>query len=166
MREKLKNDLLMLLDCHMSTDEIIEINSQLDLLLSNYEIEDRKTEMIPYGSDIPKTVEIYIVSKKISGLSDKTLYLYHVILSDFFRTIRKEPDKITANDIRLFLYQYQKVHNISNRTLDCKRTIICGYFNWMASEEYISKNPAVNISPIKYERKHKRAMTQMDLEKI
>ena len=166
MRDKLKNDLLILLDKYIETDVLKEINPQLDILLSDYEISYRKTELIPYGSDIPKTVEIYIVSRKISGLSDKTLYLYNVVLTDFFRTVRKEPEKITANDIRLYLYQYQKLHNISNRTLDCRRTIICGYFNWMASEEYLYKNPAVNISPIKYERKHKRAMSQMDLEKI
>lgn len=166
MHDKLKNDLLIILNKYIETDKLKEINPQLDILLSNYEIDSRKTDLIPYGSDIPKTVEIYIVSRKISGLSDKTLYLYNVVLTDFFRTVRKEPDKITANDIRLYLYQYQKDHNISNRTLDCRRTIICGYFNWMASEEYLSKNPAVNISPIKYERKHKRAMSQMDLEKL
>lgn len=36
----------------------------------------------------------------------------------------------------------------------------------MAAEEYICKNPAINIAPIKYERKHKRAMSQLDLEKV
>lgn len=36
----------------------------------------------------------------------------------------------------------------------------------MAAEEYICKNPAINIPPIKYERKHKKAMTQLDLEKV
>lgn len=28
------------------------------------------------------------------------------------------------------------------------------------------QKPSVNIKPIKYERKHKKAMTQLDLEKI
>ncbi|MCI7322377.1 MAG: tyrosine-type recombinase/integrase, partial [Lachnospiraceae bacterium] len=121
---------------------------------------------IPYGSDIPETVEIYIVAKKISGLSEKTLYLYLMVLKDFFHTVCKKPEKVTASDIRLYLYQYQKVHGTSNRTLDCRRTIICSYFNWMASEEYIIRNPAINIQPIKYERRHKRAMSQLDLEKV
>ena len=30
----------------------------------------------------------------------------------------------------------------------------------------LDKNPAITISPIKYERKHKRAMSQLDLEKV
>lgn len=36
----------------------------------------------------------------------------------------------------------------------------------MAAEEYICKNPAINITPIKYEKKHKKAMSQLDLEKV
>lgn len=166
MREKLKNDLLTMLDQHVQVDTLRKLEPCIETILSNYEVEERKTEIIPYGSDIPETVQIYIVSKKISGLSEKSLYLYLIVLTDFFRTVCKKPEKVTTNDIRIYLYQYQKEHGISNRTLDCKRTIICSYFNWMASEEYIIRNPAINMQPIKYERKHKRAMSQLDLERV
>lgn len=71
MREKLKNDLITMLDKYVDVGTLQQIEPQLELILSNYEIEDRKTEIIPYGSDIPETVEIYMVTKKISGLSDK-----------------------------------------------------------------------------------------------
>lgn len=93
MREKLKNELIMMLDKHVDVNTLRKIEPQLELILSNYEIEDRKTEIIPYGSDIPETVEIYMVTKKISGLSDKSLYLYGVVLTDFFRTVQKETRK-------------------------------------------------------------------------
>ena len=166
MREKLKNDLLLLLNAYVDTEVLREIDQRLDIMLSNYEIESRKTEVITYEYQIPNTVEIYIVSKKIAGLSDKTLYLYKIVLEDFFHTVQKELERISANDIRIYLYKYQKDHNISNRTLDCRRTIICSYFGWLASEEYIFKNPALNITPIKYERKHKKPMSQLDLEKV
>lgn len=166
MREKLKNDLLLMLDKNVDVDILRQLEPQIEVILSNYEVEERKTEIIPYGSDVPETVETYIVSKKISGLSDKTLYLYTIVLTDFFRTVQKKPENVSVADIRVYLYKYQKEHGISNRTLDGRRTIICGYFNWMAAEEYICKNPAVNIEPIKYERKHKKAMSQLDLEKV
>lgn len=166
MREKLKNDLLMLLDRYVDVDTLRQMEPHIEMVLSEYEVEKRKTEIILYGSDIPETVEIYIVSKKISGLSDKTLYLYLMVLTDFFRTVQKKPEKVTVGDIRIYLYKYQKEHGISNRTLDGRRTIICGYFNWMAAEEYICRNPAVSIEPIKYEKKHKKAMSQLDLEKV
>lgn len=166
MREKLKNEIMLLLDKNVNVETLRNLEPSIDMILSNYDIDKRITDVIVYGSDIPETVEMYILSKKIAGLSMKSLYLYTIVLIDFFRTIQKKPEKIIPSDIRLYLFKYQKEHNISNRTLDGRRTIICGYFNWMAAEEYLNKNPAINITPIKYERKHKRAMSQIDLEKV
>lgn len=166
MKERFKNDLLLLLNQYLDSNTLRIIDTKIDMLLSNYEIEQPHTQLVPYEYKVPETTQIYIVTKKISGLSDKSLYLYNIVLNDFFQTIQKPNDKVTANDIRIYLYKYQKDHNISNRTLDCRRTIICSYFGWLASEEYISKNPALNITPIKYERKHKKPMSQLDLEKI
>ena len=101
MREKLKNDLLLLLDTYINASTLSEIDQKLNVMLYDYEIESRKTELIIYEYQIPNTVEIYIVSKKISGLSDKSLYLYKIVLEDFFYTVRKQPEKVTANDIRI-----------------------------------------------------------------
>ena len=166
MKEKLKNELLLVLNNYVDNDNLKTISMNLDLLLSNYDISLHKNEVIQYSYTIPETVKVYIVSKKIAGLSEKSLYLYKIVLEDFFQTVQKEQDKITANDVKVYLYKYQKEHNISNRTLDTRRTIICTYFAWLAAEDYIQKNPTINISPIKYERIHKKPMSQMDLEKI
>lgn len=112
MREKFKNELLLLLHTYVDINTLKEIDERLNVMLSDYEIESRKTEVVIYEYQIPKTVEIYIVSKKIAGLSDKTLYLYKIVLEDFFRTVQKEPERISANDIRIYLYKYQKEHGI------------------------------------------------------
>ena len=166
MRERLKNDLLLLMDRYMDTSSLQKVVKELEIVLSNYEIEQRKTEIIQYGMSIPESVQNYIVSKKIAGLSKNTLYLYYMVLKDFFEVTNKPQNKITANDIKVYLYQYQKERKITNRTLDSKRTIICTYFGWAAAEGYLDKNPAINIEPIKYTRKRKKPMTQMDLEKM
>ena len=166
MYEQFKDQFIKALSADFSTDELRTIGNYLDIAANNYEISKKETGLVVYEQGIPETVEIFVVSKKISGLSEKSLYLYLMVLKDFFYTVRKKPEEVTANDIRIYLYQYQKMHEISNRTLDCRRTIICSYFNWMASEEYIVKNPAINIQPIKYERKHKKAMTLLELEKV
>ena len=166
MYEQFKDQFITALSGSFSTEELRTIGNYLDIAAQNYTISKKETDLVVYEQKIPKTVEIYMVSKKISGLSEKSLYLYLMVLKDFFRTIQKQPEKVTANDIRIYLFQYQKLHGISNRTLDCRRTIICSYFNWMAAEEYICRNPAINILPIKYERKHKKSMSQLDLEKV
>lgn len=166
MKEKLKNELLLMLNNFVDDETLKIIDTKLDLLLSDYDISLHKNEVIPYSYTVPETVKIYIVTKKIAGLSMKSLYLYNIVLNDFFNTVQKGQEKITANDIKVYLYKYQNEHNISNRTLDSRRTIICTYFAWLAAEDYIQKNPAINITPIKYERIHKKPMSQLDLEKV
>ena len=103
---------------------------------------------------------------KIRGLSKGTTSLYSLILNSFFETIQKELGDISSKDIRGYLSKYQKEHNVCNRTLSSRKTIICTYFKWLASEGYISNNPGENVHAIKYNRIHKQAMTQLDLEKI
>ena len=166
MYEQFKDQFIAAISGSFSTEELRTIGNYMDIVANNYEISKKETDLVVYEQDVPETVKIYIVSKKISGLSEKSLYLYQMILKDFFHTIRKHPETVTTNDIRIYLYQYQEKHGISNRTLDCRRTIICSFYNWLATEEYIDRNPAVNIQPIKYERKHKRAMSQLELEKV
>ncbi len=166
MYEQLKQIFLSELSITFSIDQIREISRYLDLAAKDFDVRRKETQIVPYEQGLPKTVEIYIAAKKVEGLADKSLYFYLIVLKDFFRFLSRPPEKITANDIRIYLYHYQKEHGITNRSLDTRRTIICGYFNWLANEEYICKNPAVHIVPIKYERRHKKSMTQMDLEKV
>lgn len=166
MREKLRNELLTMLNSYVTVDQLQEIEVTLEMILGDYEIQERQTEVILYNSDIPETVKIYIVTKKIEGLSEKSLYLYNLVLTDFFRTVQKTPEEVTVNDIRLYLYQYQKKSGISNRTLDTRRTVLGGYFGWMNVEGYIPRNPAATVATIKYERIQKKAMTQLDLERV
>lgn len=166
MYEQFKHLIMAELLKDFDVDQLRKISECLDLAAKNFDVVKKETQIVPYGQEIPKAVEIYIASKKIEGLSEKSLYLYLIVLKDFFRFVAKPPEKVSANDIRIYLYQYQKERGISNRTLDTRRTVLCSFFNWMAAEEYISKNPAIHITPIKYERKHKKSMTQMDLEKV
>ena len=51
---------------YLDTKDLKSIAQQLDIMLSDYEIESRKTDIITYEYQIPKSVEVYIVSKKNS----------------------------------------------------------------------------------------------------
>ena len=166
MKERFKNELLLLLNEYVSSDKFKTLSSDIDIIIHKYDIKLEKNEIIPYEYKIPDTIQQYIVIKKIEGRSDKSLYLYNLVLTNFFETVHKTNEQVTANDIRLYLFQYQKEHDISNRTLDCRRIIICTYFTWLTSEGYIQKDPTINVNSIKFEKKHKNPMSQLDLEKI
>ena len=61
MREKLKNDLLLLLNTYVDTEVLRGIDQRLDIMLSDYEIEKRKTEVITYEYQIRISVNDVLI---------------------------------------------------------------------------------------------------------
>ena len=61
MRDKLKNDLLLALNNYVDYEVLREIDQRLDIMLSDYEIEKRKTEVITYEYQIRISVNDVLI---------------------------------------------------------------------------------------------------------
>lgn len=166
MYEKFKNQFALSLSSSYPKEDIEIILKKLDSVSYNYEINQKETSIAIYNSEIPEMVKTYLVCKKVEGLSEGTLYNYGHALQNFFLQIQKSPEQVQPNDIRVYLYRYQETKGTSNRSLDKIRQIICGFFNWANCEGYIERNPAITIKPIKFEKKERQPMTQIELEYI
>lgn len=164
MIEKIINSVIAKLDGKIPTDEISKVRDILAVTLNDYEFTSKSHELSCIV--IPECLNIYLATKKIEGKSDNSINLYKLYLNEFIRIIQKPLENITANDIRMYLYLVQENRKISNRTLDNRRTIVCSFLGWCAGEGYISTNPAINITPIKYERKERVPLTDIQLEKV
>ena len=141
-----------------------QISEALDRAAFPYEITQKETSLAVITDPLPQLVKIYLVVKKTEGLSEGTLKNYLLILTSFFKWCRKQPEEVVANDIRMFLYFYQQERNISSRTLDKYREMICWFFNWAHKEEYLTRNPATSVKAIKYEQKERESLSQLELE--
>lgn len=150
----------------LDAKQINKVLSSLDKTAVNYDIYSKYDTKAISNNDTPVSVYEYIAVKTAEGCTKETLYVYRVILEIFFRYIKKIPQKVTANDIRDFLMYYQRNNNITNRTLDKYRGYICGYFKYMHDYGFITKNISKQVSPIKYEIKHKDVLTDYELELI
>lgn len=140
------------------------VSNVLDRVIHPYELSIKETALSAKVYSIPQLVKTYLVVKKTECLSDGTLENYGRILKAFFIYIRKQPEEIEANDIRIFIYEYGQTRKISDRTLDKYRAMICWFFQWAYMEEYIPRNPAKSIKPIKHEVKERVSLTQIELE--
>lgn len=165
MYEQLRNEVLAGLSEKEdpTTLEMIEV---LDRVADGYEITRKELGLTVYDGCIPEPVRLYLVRKKMAGLSQNTLENYHLVLSVFFLMVRKPLNTITSNDIRMWLFAYQKGKDVSARTLDKYRAIITRFFSWALDEGYISANPAKNVEAIKFELKPREALTQIQLEYV
>ena len=166
MYEHFRNDVMARLIPHFNTDDLIKISAVIDHVADNYKVSEKETALVLYDDEAHKTVNLYLASKKLEGLSELTIKCYAYRLRTFFDTIHIHLRDIKANDIRMFLVTYQQQNKISDRTLDKFREIINGFFQWCVNEEYLIKNPCRNINPIKYEVEPRHSLTRMELEKI
>lgn len=165
MYEQFKNQIVMSLSQYFDAETVNSIIDKINLIANDYDINLKTKELVSYAAnECPLLLRTYIACKKVEGLSEQTLYNYGHYLQIFFRTLQKEPKDVNPNDIRVFLYRYQETTGISNRTLDKYRTYITSFFRWAIDEEYLERNPAKSIKPIKYEAKPRQALTQIELE--
>ena len=70
------------------------------------------------------------------------------------------------NDVKAYLYNFQKTRNVSNRTLDSVRSILSSFFSWASAEGYLEKNIMISVKPIKYRRKQRGSLDDYELEKL
>lgn len=157
------NEFMTKLDGKLSPEQMKLVLLELEMFSSNYDIEKKITEVVPYEGCIPECYKVYLVSKKIEGMSPESLRTYRCYLDDFFLVVNKPLNQITTNDIRLYLYGLSQKGN-TNRTIDGKRIVIHTFMDWCRQEKYIPDNPCDRIKPIKYEVKPRTPLTDLELE--
>ena len=149
----------------LDVEEIRKIMQQVDRAAAGYVIEKKPTDLIVPAEAAPRMVRQYIASKMMEGISGLTVENYKRTLMQFFSYIRKAPEEVEPNDIRMFLYDYQMRpgKKISQATANNYLRYIKYFFNWCQDSELISKNPGKSIGSIKCEKKHREAMSRHDL---
>lgn len=150
----------------LSNEDYDFVKKELSIYVNDYDISEKCTEIKIKDDYFPTFYQDYFVSKKVSGLSPKTLCLYKMYLDNFFITISMPIKNITTNDILVYLYQTQKIRKLSDRTLDNRRAVINGFFEWAVDEHHIQNNPCKTIKPIKYCKKRRVPLTDFELKKI
>ena len=162
MQEQFVNEFMARVTDLISDADLNIVYNQLMIHVSEYDIRKKSTEVAIYEGYLPECYEVFFVTRKIEGMSMKSLELYNMVLKHFFYCLNKKIEKITTNDIRVYLYKVQQERRLSNATLDSRRTIIHSFLEWAANEQYIGSNPCRSIRPIKYERPKRNPLTAIE----
>lgn len=110
-------------------------------------------------------IDEFIDAKRVEGCSERTLKEYRISavkLINYYqdKTLRK----ITTDDIRNFLMNYQGINNCSNTTIDNHRRNLSSFFAWLEAEDYILKSPMLRIHKIKTKKVVKKIISDEDIE--
>ena len=63
-------------------------------------------------------LQLFLDAKKIEGCSDRTIHYYRSTVERMFQSIETPIRKITTEEIRKYLVEYQKINNCGKVTID------------------------------------------------
>lgn len=135
----------------LTPEQMKVVLNELEIFSDDYNIEKKCRDVAVPDDLLPACYKVYMVSKKIEGMSPQSLITYKCYLEQFLYAVGKPVEKITANDIRLYLYGL--VGKNSDHTIDTKCIVINTFLDWCCLEYYIPENPCAKIHAIKYEEK-------------
>lgn len=111
-------------------------------------------------------MQLFLDAKKIEGCSDRTIQYYRDTIVHFLAQIATPIRKVTTDEIRSFLVNYQQINNCSKVTVDNVRRNISSFFSWLEEEDYILKSPMRRIHKIKTKTPVKEIISDESIEKI
>ena len=111
-------------------------------------------------------LKMFLDAKRIEGCSERTIIYYQATVKHLLSQITTEVRKITTEEIREYLSNYQKWNNCSNVTIDNVRRNISSFFSWLEEEDYILKSPMKRIHKIKTKTVVKSVISDEGIEKL
>ena len=165
MRNKLMEEISMVLVSEGI--DISAVKAKLIIVLNNYEVQQRCTEVaVVSEDDISKYIRLFLISKRVSGRTDRTIQHYKAELGRFFREIQKSPLEVTSDDIKLYLATKEVRDGIGKVYQKNILRVISSFYQWMTKEEYILKNPMNKVDEIKTPKVKKEAFTENQIEQL
>ena len=146
-------------------DTLDKFISLMDMAAEEFTFEKKSTDLI-VRDGVPEVLKNYIAAKVVAHISTSTVKNYYSILRNMFDVLRIPVEKITANNIRVYLNYLQQLKNNSASTADGKRVVINDFFQWCVDEGAIQKNPCLRVDPIKYSDNIREPLTSIELAKV
>lgn len=111
-------------------------------------------------------LKMFLEAKKVEGCSERTLVYYKSTVKHLLENTNAEIRKISTEEIRRYLSDYQKINNCSKVTVDNIRRNISSFFSWLEEEDYILKSPMRRIHKIKTKTLVKEVISDESIEKL
>ncbi len=111
-------------------------------------------------------LKMFINAKRIEGCSERTVQYYQTTVEQFLKKTSTGIRKISTDEIRNYLAEYQRGSSCSNVTIDNIRRNISSFFSWLEEEDYILKSPMRRIHKIKTKVAVKNIITDEGMEKL
>lgn len=141
---------------------IAQMKKLQEVLLKN--LSDARPEKEQVSNE--EYLKMFIDAKQIEGCSARTLQYYQVTVEHLLKNIDIPIRKVTTDEIRTYLAEYQQRNNCSKVTVDNVRRNISSFFSWLEEEDYILKSPMRRIHKIKTKQPVKEIISDEMIEML
>ncbi len=148
----------------LNTAQLEELGRVLTNALHNVEISEKKASGVPDAEENGRLLEVFIAAKRIEGCSEKSLKYYESTLRVMLDRVEHPIRKISTDDLRNYLAEYQQNRHSSKVTIDNMRRIFSSFFGWLEDEDYILKSPVRRIHKVKTDKPIKETFSDEGLE--
>lgn len=111
-------------------------------------------------------LQLFLDAKKIEGCSERTIQYYRTTVERLLANVTTPIRKMTTEEIRHYLVDYQKINDCSKVTVDNVRRNISSFFSWLEEEDYILKSPMRRIHKIKTKQQVKETISDEAIEQL
>lgn len=147
---------------HLEVDiqEQLKVKKVIEEVLYNYEVTSRETALTT--SDLDGKINYFLATKKLEGLSPRTIKNYEYTLRKLQNVFYKPVSTITTADIKMLMYS--EAEKKSPSSMNTFMTPIRLFFQWLQNEEFIIKNPCASIKPVKEPKRMRKPLTEEQVE--
>lgn len=149
-----------------SITQIEQIKLVIAEVGQGFTLEDAKNELVTQDLMHPPGYEEYFANKIMQGMSVNTINMYKYQVDRFLLAVQKKLSDITSQDIALYLFKKRANGEISEVSANNARRCLLAFFVWLFNNGYMSKNIAVNVSPIKEPYRKADTMNAEEFEKL
>ena len=109
---------------------------------------------------------LFLDAKSIEGCSKRTLDYYRRTIQHLLNKTTTPVRKISTDEIRTYLVDYQKKNNCGKATIDNIRRNLSSFFSWLEEEDYILKSPMRRIHKIRVRTVVKEVISDEAIERM
>lgn len=162
LKERFIGNAIIMMSTKLDQETLCDLRNCLITLLEENDLVPHKELPSDEVIDNSYILKHFFATKKMTGLSEKSLKTYFYHINKFLSNCQKNIQDITTNQIRRYLGQ-MGISN-SNSYVDDARRILNSFFTFCENEEYIMKNPCKRIEKIKQRKQVKTAYSDTEVE--
>lgn len=165
--ESFQNEFKLELLRDFTPEQVNDIITKFIITSRGYEIKRSEANIVTYNDkqSTEHMVELYLTTRIVEGAKPASVKNFFYTLRDFFKTCNKPYDKVRYQDVIGYLHAVM-ARGVKPQSAEKKREHIGEFYKWLATEEYLDKNPCLKAKFIKGVGAPKKALSRDELETV